>query len=164
MGDKEAFVHLVEKLMIRWEYSHVEGRIYALLLLSGEPMTISELVEETGFSRSAVSTALSRLQRDYLVEVQKKGRTKYFTAIPALFEKFLEQPKIILEKEVMPLEETVRKLLEGESSEGRRKKLVELLVELRLLEYALLRLIEIEAEELRKTYLRDELKDEKPFK
>ncbi|WP_457742768.1 GbsR/MarR family transcriptional regulator [Thermococcus sp.] len=156
MGEDKAFIRLIEKLMIRWGYSHVEGRLYAILLLSERPLTISELVQKTGFSRSAVSTALSRLSRDYLVEVRKERRTKYFMAIPMLFDKFLEQPKNLLEREVLPLEEIVRKMLSKNVSEEKKKRLKELLAELRILEYALLRLIEIEAEELKRTYLTDE--------
>ena len=156
MGHEKAFVRLIEKIMVRWGYSHVEGKLYAMLLLSEEPLTISQLVERTGLSRSAVSTALNRLVRDYLVEVRRRGRTKYFTAIPALFEKFLEQPKNLLEREVLPLEEAVRGLLSSDLPEGIKNRLKEVLAELRLLEYALLRLIEIEADELRKHYLTDE--------
>ncbi|GAB6135839.1 GbsR/MarR family transcriptional regulator [Thermococcus henrietii] len=160
MGDEKTFVRLIEKIMIRWGYSHVEGKLYAMLLLSEEPLTISQLVERTGFSRSAVSTALNRLVRDYLVEVRRRGRIKYFTAIPAFFEKFLEQPKNLLEKEVLPLEEAVKGLLSSDPPEGTKHRLKAVLAELRLLEYSLLRLMEIEADELRKHYLTDE----KPFK
>jgi len=145
---KKEFVRLVEKLLMRWEYSHVEAKVYALLLLSDRPLTISELAEETGLSRSSISTSLNRLTREYLVEMRKEGRTKYFTARPLFLEKFLEQPKIILEREVLPLEDVLRRMLDETDSEEKREKLEEIMKNLRFLEYALLRLIEIEVDEL----------------
>lgn len=148
MDGKKEFVRLVEKLLMRWEYSHVEAKVYALLLLSDRPLTISELAEETGLSRSSISTSLNRLTREYLVEMRKEGRTKYFTARPLFLEKFLEQPKIILEREVLPLEDVLRRMLDETDSEEKREKLEEIMKNLRFLEYALLRLIEIEVDEL----------------
>ncbi|WP_457752022.1 GbsR/MarR family transcriptional regulator [Thermococcus sp.] len=148
MDGKKEFVRLVEKLLMRWEYSHVEAKVYALLLLSDRPLTISELAKETGLSRSSISTSLGRLTREYLVEMRKEGRTKYFTARPLFLEKFLEQPKVILEREVLPLEDVLRRMLDETDSEERRRKLEEIMKNLRFLEYALLRLIEIEVDEL----------------
>ena len=148
MDSKREFMKLVEKLLTRWEYSHVDAKVYALLLLSDRPLTISELAEGTGLSRSSISTSLSRLTREYMVDVRKEGRTKYFTARPLFLEKFLEQPKIILEREVLPLEDVLRRMLDEADSEEKRRKLEDILKNLRFLEYALLRLIEVEVDEL----------------
>ncbi|WP_297419945.1 GbsR/MarR family transcriptional regulator [Thermococcus sp.] len=116
-GDSKKFIHIVTQLMNRWGYSHTDGKVYAHLLLKDKPTTIAELAEETGLSRSSISTALSRLGRDYIVTYRKEGKTKYFSAVPAFLEKFLQQPREILEHDITPLEGIVKRFMEA-SPEG----------------------------------------------
>lgn len=141
------FIEIVEKLMIRWGYTHTDGKIYALLLLSDKPLTIDELSKMTGLSRSSVSTSLSRLSRDYLVNVRKEGRTKLFSPIPAFLEKFLKQPREILEKEVRPFKKLVEDLIDQAQSPERQAKLEEILADLNALECILSKIIKMEEEE-----------------
>jgi len=144
--ESRKFIHTVAQLMGRWGYTHTDGKIYAHLLLKNRPVTINELAEETGLSRSSVSTSLSRLVRDYLVTYRKEGKTKYFSAVPAFLEKFLQQPKEMLEREVLPLEEIVKALMEG-SPEG-REHFMAILDDLQRLECVLRRVIELEEKEV----------------
>ena len=118
--ESQRFVETVAHLLSRWGYTHTDGKIYAYLLLSERPLTISELAEATRLSRSSVSVSLSRLTRDYLVTYRKEGKTKYFSAVPAFLEKFLRQPRDILEREVRPLKEIVKVLAEKAESEDAR--------------------------------------------
>ncbi len=138
------FIELVERLLERWGYNRTEGKIYAVLLMNGKPMTISELAKSTGLSRSSVSIALSNLTRDYLVTYRKEGKTKYFSAVPVFLEKFLKQPQEMLEREVLPLKKVVESLLESTESDEKRTTYEAILSDLSALECVLKRLIEFE--------------------
>ena len=142
-GDSKLFVKAVENFLRRWGYNETDGRVYAYLLLSGKPLTIGELSEELGISRSAVSVSLRRLLENYLVTYQKKGRTKYFSAVPAFLEKFLQQPKEMLEREVLPLEETLKKMIEESGDPEERAHLEGILKDVLTLDCVLRRLIKI---------------------
>ncbi|WP_297520665.1 helix-turn-helix domain-containing protein [Thermococcus sp.] len=142
--DSRRFIHIVTQLMSRWGYSHTEGKVYAHLLLRDKPATIAELAKETGLSRSSISTSLSRLARDYVVTYRKEGKTKYFSAVPAFLEKFLQQPREILEREVLPLEEIVERFMESPGGEHFRP----VMEDLKGLECVLKRVIELEEKEV----------------
>ncbi|ASJ06769.1 helix-turn-helix domain-containing protein [Thermococcus pacificus] len=145
--ESRRFVEIVAQLLGRWGYSHTDGKIYAHLLLSERPLTISELAEATHLSRSSVSVSLSRLTRDYLVTYRKEGKTKYFSAVPAFLEKFLQQPKDILEREVRPLKEIIGRLAEKAESEEARTRFEGILNDLSTLECVLERIIKLEEQE-----------------
>ncbi len=148
-GDRESkkFIEIVERMMIRWGYTHTDGKVYALLLLNEKPLTINELVQLTGLSRSSVSTSLNKLARDYLVIVRKSGKTKLFYPIPAFLEKFLKQPKEILEKEVKPLKNIVSILMKRGQSFEQKVRFEEILSDLNALECVLSKIIKMEEEE-----------------
>ena len=145
--ESRRFVEIVAQLLGRWGYTHTDGKIYAHLLLSEKPLTISELAEATRLSRSSVSVSLSRLTRDYLVTYRKEGKTKYFSAVPAFLEKFLQQPKDILEREVRPLKEVVKHLAEKADSEEAKMRFDSIIKDLSVLECVLERIIELEEQE-----------------
>ncbi|MCD6209173.1 MAG: GbsR/MarR family transcriptional regulator [Thermoprotei archaeon] len=110
MNGESEFIELVEKMLVRWDYTHTDGRVYAVLLLSEKPLTIDEIASRIGLSRSAVSASLSKLSRDYLVTYTKRGKTKIFKALPNFLILFIRQPHEHLEKEVKPLRKIVEKL------------------------------------------------------
>ena len=145
-SSERKFIEIVERIMIRWGYSATEGRVYAILLLSNRPMTIAELAESTGLSRSSISVSLTKLAREYLVTCRRKGKTKYITAAPAFLEKFLQQPKEILEREVRPLEKIVESMIE-KSNEEMKPRLGAILNDLKKLECVLELIIRLEEEE-----------------
>ncbi|WP_456366536.1 GbsR/MarR family transcriptional regulator [Thermococcus sp.] len=141
---RKRFTEIVEKLLLRWGYSSTDGRVYATLLAEGRPMTISEISDELGLSRSAISISLSRLSRDYLVTYRRLGRTKYFSAVPAFLEGFMKQPRVMLEREIVPLEEIVESMVSSVNDPERRKHLQGLLQNLKNLECVLRKIIEVE--------------------
>ncbi|WP_054841300.1 GbsR/MarR family transcriptional regulator [Thermococcus peptonophilus] len=145
--DKTKFIEIVERMLTRWGgYGSTEARVYAVLLFHGEPMTISELAKETGLSRSSISIALSKLTREYFVTCKRRGRIKYFTAVPIFLEKFLKIPKDTLEREIKPLKSIVEKLMD-EADEGRKRQLEDVKKELDVLECMLKKIIELEEKE-----------------
>ncbi len=144
--ERHKFVGIVTRIMGRWGYTHTDGKVYAYLLLSNGPMTINELTQVTGLSRSSISTSLSRLERDYLVTVRKEGKTKLFYPIPAFLEKFLKQPKEILEKEVKPLQNIISLMMNQVQSQEQKTRLQEILYDLNALECVLSEIIKMEEE------------------
>lgn len=122
--EEKLFIEFVERLLTRWGYKELEGRIYGILLVSRKPLTIADLVNLTGMSRTSVSTALNRLARDYLVTYTKNGKTKLFTPIPAFTELFMKQPRILLEREVRPASKLLEKLLAKADAPEHRQKLL----------------------------------------
>ena len=144
--ERRKFLEIVERIMVRWGYTATDGKVYALLLLSNRPMTITELAKETGLSRSSISVSLNRLVREYFVTCRREGKTKYFTAVPAFLEKFLRQPKEILEREVRPLEEIVKSMIE-KSDDDMKPRLEAILDDLKKLECVLELIIRVEEEE-----------------
>jgi len=141
---RKRFTEIVEKLLLRWGYSSTDGRVYATLLAEGRPMTISEISEELGLSRSSISISLSRLSRDYLVTYRRLGRTKYFSAVPAFLESFMKQPRTMLERGIMPLEEIVESMISSTDDPERKRHLQDLLQDLENLECVLKKIIEVE--------------------
>ncbi len=133
MSMDRLFRDLVAQLLRRWGFSYNEAYVYAVLLLSSKPLTIGEVSSITGLSKSAVSTILKKLSSNFMVVTRRKGRIKYFTPRIVFVEKFLEQPREMLEKEVKPLEKIVRELAEN-ADEKHRKRLEELLADLERLE------------------------------
>ena len=121
--EEKHFVDLIERLMVRWGYKHVEGRIYGFLLVSENSLSIADLVRLTGMSRTSISVSLSKLARDYLVTYTKNGKTKLYIPIPSFADKFMEQPKLLLEREVLPAKELIRTILKSTADESYRTKL-----------------------------------------
>ncbi len=148
-GKKKKFVELVERIMVRWGYTSTEGRIYALLLISENPLTINDLLNLTDLSRTSISTSLKRLVGDDLVNVRREKKVKYFSPNPSFTEKFMEQPRELLNKEVVPLVKIVEELSEKASSEAQKRKLSEMEEDLKNLKTLLEMFIKIEEEKLK---------------
>lgn len=140
MYGESKFIELVEKMLARWDYSHTDGKIYAILLLSDQPLTIDEISARAELSRSAVSASLARLIRSHLVTYSKKGRIKMFKAIPGFLRLFTRQPHEHLENEVRPLRRIVEKL------SNTNKDFHDILVDLKNLENLLEKIIKEIAE------------------
>ncbi len=143
-GKKKKFIELVERIMVRWGYTNTEGNIYGNLLLSESPLTIENLLKLTNLSRTSISTSLKRLVRDDLVTMKREKRVKYFSPNPIFAEKFIEQPKELLNREVIPLLEILGELSMKASSEEQKKKLSEIMKNLETLRDLLTKLIKIE--------------------
>lgn len=64
---KEAVLESIEQSAEVYGLSRSAGRVYGILLFSGEPLSIPELVEETGYAKSTISTVTRKLSRLGLV-------------------------------------------------------------------------------------------------
>lgn len=101
-------LNIITRILRRWRYNFTEAKVYGILLLSPISLTIMDIANIANLSRSSISTVLSKLVKDYLVHYYMMGKTKYYTAIPALTEIFIKQPRETLEKEVIPLEKIIK--------------------------------------------------------
>ena len=140
----EKIILLIQRILNRWGFSHREGLVYATLLLSKKALCIEEIAELTNLSRSSVSTSLSILTREYMVNERKESRLKLFTPIPAFYEKFLEQPEGILEKELNPLLKRLESMVKTIDDEEYNKKIDGFIRDLKSLKDLLKKIIEME--------------------
>ena len=148
-GKSKKFIELVERIMIRWGYNSTEGRIYGILLLSEKPLTIKDILEMTNLSRTSISTSLKRLVGDELVTVRREKKVKYFSPNPIFREKFMEQPKELLNKEIIPIVDIIEELSQNAHSEEYKKKLINIKRNLEDLENLLHIIIKIEKENIK---------------
>ena len=73
------------------------GRLFGILYFASEPLSLDELVEESGYAKSTVSTAMSTLERFHLVQRRSmpgEGKRAFFEAQDDfwyVFQQFLDQ-------------------------------------------------------------------------
>lgn len=97
----------------RWGINRTVGQMYALLVLSREPLTADQMAEALGFSRSNVSMGLKELQSWELVRLQHLpgDRKEYYSAPGDVW----DIAKILIEqrrkREIDPTLSTLRGLL-----------------------------------------------------
>jgi DNA-binding transcriptional regulator GbsR (MarR family) len=97
----------------RWGINRTVGQMYALLVLSPEPLTADDIAETLGFSRSNVSMGLKELQSWELVRLQHipGDRKEYYSAPADVWEiakTLIEQRR---KREIDPTLSTLRGLL-----------------------------------------------------
>lgn len=109
----------------RFGFNELYGYIYGVLFLAGEPMSLGEIAETTGYSLSHVSTALKFMERiGLVVRIKKPGDKKaYYRATKLLkdwrqaayYSKVMED----VQQTMTNLERALREL-EGEESDEAR--------------------------------------------
>lgn len=75
----EAFARSAEV----WGLNRSYGRLYGILYFADEPLSLDDLVEQSGYAKSTVSTAMKHLERLYFVErrsLPDAGKRAYFEA------------------------------------------------------------------------------------
>jgi DNA-binding transcriptional regulator GbsR (MarR family) len=116
-GKQGAILH-VQRLCKRFGFSDSMSKLMAHLMLEQRPMSIEDLMAETGVSRTSVSTALSALESRFLVTKEKKRRVGYYVPNVDFAKLIADQPVKVLEEEIKPL----ISLLEILSKEARDKE------------------------------------------
>lgn len=97
----------------RWGINRTVGQMYALLVLSKEPLCADEIAESLEFSRSNVSMGLKELMSWELVKLQHKpgDRREFYSAPGSMW----DISKILIEqrrrREIDPTLTTLRNLL-----------------------------------------------------
>jgi len=120
----------------RWGINRTVGQMYALLVLSPEPLTADQMAESLGFSRSNVSMGLKELQSWELVKLQHiPGDRKEYYSAPAdiwdIAKTLMEQRR---KREIDPTLSTLRDLVrtrpagtEGKYAQQRMQEMHELI-------------------------------------
>jgi DNA-binding transcriptional regulator GbsR (MarR family) len=127
-GPREKVIRAMEEAAELYSFNESYARLYGVLYFRDEEMTLDELVEETGFSKSTVSRGTSRLEDMYLVESRKKegeGKTKFFSAEENLEHAFMEMIRNEASREIeimnAALEEAEKEMKEQGDEEGLEK-------------------------------------------
>ncbi|GEM_PF-4026637 len=91
------------------------GRLYALLFLTPEPLSLSALAERSGFAKSTASTTMRTLERYRFVRRLPRGsdRQDYYEAVTDPNEIFRDWVRMFLIPELAMGEEMVAGLDEG---------------------------------------------------
>ncbi|MFB6175162.1 MAG: GbsR/MarR family transcriptional regulator [Candidatus Nanohalobium sp.] len=82
LGPEERVIQAMEETADLYNFNRSYVRMYGRLFFSGE-MTLDEISEETGLSKSTVSRGMNKLESMYMVKSRKKegyGKTKFYTA------------------------------------------------------------------------------------
>ncbi|GGO64371.1 GbsR/MarR family transcriptional regulator [Bowmanella pacifica] len=83
-----SFVMHFGEMGSRWGFNRTVGQMYALLVISAEPLTANDIAETLNISRGNVSMGLKELQSWQLVQVshQPGDRKDYFRAIGSIWD------------------------------------------------------------------------------
>ncbi|WP_436930211.1 GbsR/MarR family transcriptional regulator [Halosimplex halobium] len=94
---RAAVIDAVERSAEVYGAKRSYGRLFGILLFEPEPVSLDELVAESGYAKSTVSTAMNTLERFHLVHRRSlpgEGKKAFFEAETDLwyvFQQFLSQ-------------------------------------------------------------------------
>lgn len=119
----QAFIAHFGEMGSRWGINRTVGQMYALLVLSPQPLTADQIAETLSFSRSNVSMGLKELQSWELVRLQHKpGDRKEYYSAPAdvwdIAKTLIEQRR---KREIDPTLSTLRGLLLAKAGSDEEK-------------------------------------------
>lgn len=80
---RERVIAAMERSAEVYGFQRSYGRLYGLLFFADEPRSLDDLVADSGYAKSTVSTAMSALERYHLVHrrsVPGEGKRAYFEA------------------------------------------------------------------------------------
>lgn len=102
----------IGRLMEFWGFKRNMGRVWAVLHLSDQPLTMRELRERLLLSSGSVSMTLTELQRWGVVrKVWVQGsRAEHFTAEPSLWKMV---SRVLRERELVEIQEAIGALEDG---------------------------------------------------
>ncbi|MEB3759326.1 MAG: helix-turn-helix domain-containing protein [Desulfurococcales archaeon] len=121
----ESPVFYIAKILEHFGYPPAAARVYAILLYTGQEMSITDLSAAAGIGKSTASTALRLLEHDGLVYHVKLGKKKLYKAKSAL-NQLLLFPRRILNEYLVPLRTLLEQELANEKSENLENLLREL--------------------------------------
>jgi len=101
MSPSSEFIHWIGRLVKFFGLEESIGIIWGFILLKGKPVTQREIVEETGYSTSLVSSSLSKLERlGFITCIGKEGRRKLYRASKSFLDGLESYLKRLTEIEV----------------------------------------------------------------
>ena len=111
IGPRERVIKAFEQAARLYNFNDSYARLYGVLYFEGE-MTLDELSDETGFSKSTVSRGMNKLEDLYLVQSRKKegmGKTRFFSAEEDLESAFMKMMENEGEREIEIMKEALGK-------------------------------------------------------
>ncbi|ALS97437.1 GbsR/MarR family transcriptional regulator [Lacimicrobium alkaliphilum] len=127
-----SFVMHFGEMGSRWGFNRTVGQMYALLVVSEQPLSANDIAESLSISRGNVSMGLKELQSWQLVKVshQPGDRKEYFKALGSIWDmakKVIEERR---KREIDPTLSLLRTILldgtEQKDSEHARQRLQEI--------------------------------------
>ncbi|MFB6176837.1 MAG: GbsR/MarR family transcriptional regulator, partial [Halobaculum sp.] len=94
---REKIVEAMERSAEIYGLNRSYGRLYGLLFFADEPVSLDELVAESGYAKSTVSTAMKDMERLHLVyrrSIPGEGKKAFFEAerdFWTVFQEFLRR-------------------------------------------------------------------------
>ncbi|MBI5936035.1 MAG: ArsR family transcriptional regulator [Chloroflexi bacterium] len=128
---KQEFTEGLSQISRFWGFPKGMGAIFAVLYLSSNPLSLDEIVEQTGLTKGAVSTEVRALARLGLVHRSSKladrkdyyeAETDFYKSIRSILK---ERQNAEFDRAVKSVRETLAKLEEGTSYPEERAFLVE---------------------------------------
>jgi DNA-binding transcriptional regulator GbsR (MarR family) len=127
-GPEERVIQALEQAAELYNFNQSYARMYGVLYFNSGSMTLDQLTEETGFSKSTVSRGMNRLEDLYLVESRKKegeGKKKFYEAEEDLEDAFMKMIRNEASREIEIMTEALEKaeeeMKEKEDKEGLKK-------------------------------------------
>lgn len=118
MDKKEELMLLIKRMMQYLGLGDVDSTIYALLAISGEPLTVINIAERINYSVPRVYSSISYLMREGLVEKSREDGTTKYTAQINFIDVFERRRQEIMEKYLEPI-------IKMENDDERIKKIIE---------------------------------------
>ncbi len=127
----EARRHMVQQwgqLSAQWGINRTMGQIHALLMISPEPMTADQIIEELSISRGNVSMNLRNLvEWGVVYKVHITGdRKEYFSSEKDAWKMALQIARERKRRELDPVIQSLRSLQEIDPDSGLEKEVAEL--------------------------------------
>ncbi len=128
---KQEFIEGLSHISRFWGFPKGMGAIFAVLYLSPNPLSLSEIVEQTGLTKGAVSTEVRALARLGLVHRSSKladrkdyyeAETDFYKSIRSILK---ERQNNEFDRAISSVRETLAKLEAGTSQPEERAFLVE---------------------------------------
>jgi DNA-binding transcriptional regulator GbsR (MarR family) len=118
---EERVIQALEQAAELYNFNQSYARMYGIIYFNTESMTLDQIADETGFSKSTVSRGMNRLEDLYLVESRKKegeGKKKFYDAEEDLEEAFMKMVRNEASREIEIMKEALEKAEEDMKEKG----------------------------------------------
>ena len=123
----EEFIQLVTDINRMRGMSSLPARLVAEVYMSEDEISLGELTERTGYSRSAVSGEMKNLVRSGVVRKKRKpgSRKVFFYMEKGLIDNFIRSFEKVQGKAVERLKERIPEILERYDEESEEKDMIQ---------------------------------------
>jgi len=125
---KNAFIELIVENSKVNGFDELSSKLIGILFIEPEEIALDELANRTGYSLSAVSTALKFIERAGIVKRSKKPKSRkvYFYMEKDMLAMFLQIMRRKYEKIILPSKQKLPKIIEKYKQESTKESAEEL--------------------------------------